>query len=197
MITSKMEIRKFVDQLNRFNRKAQRLRATNFTKWMKKNQLTASVSLMGEKSKSRVPSSDSIEAFVLTFRFFIQRRDGISFDEIEKKYKNFLLSKSLINSLHFYFRAVKDELNKKPSVRVIGEPDISKITNRELLEIFIYGYLSHENREKHEIFRKIWNDPVLKSYYWFNFLSTLGVICFYILKISDLNKQVMRELKKL
>ena len=92
----------------------------------------------------RGPSQEQTDAFVLTFRFFIQNNDSISFSNMDKAFNaNFIPSE-----LRLKFVEAKGHLNNYLDSKTNFEVNGHGVTRRELLDVFIYGELSHTNHAK-------------------------------------------------
>lgn len=87
----------------------------------------------------RGPDTESIEAFILTFRFFIQDRDGISIRSLEKVCNDPGVSDVWKDKFRQIRVALKTFLDETP-------PAPEKIpTNHDIMNVFIYGHLAHED----------------------------------------------------
>jgi hypothetical protein len=121
------------------------------------------------------PDNDAIEAFVLTFRFFIQQNERISFKSLAD---NALNDPGLSQEWKDEFVKVRDSLNAyldsntfitERVVGVVKDRDTGEdrhideshvITHRELMETFVYGGLAHANEEKMRVYKRWQGNPL-------------------------------------
>lgn len=121
------------------------------------------------------PDDDAIDAFILTFRYFIQQSERISFksladhalsdpglsqewkDEFVKvrtSLNDYLDSNTVITE-----RVVGVEKDKDTGFeRHVDETHI--ITHRELMDTFVYGGLAHANEEKLRVYKRWQSNPL-------------------------------------
>ena len=88
------------------------------------------------------PSERTVEASVLTLRFFIQDNESTSLSNVAKLYSNSDIESQLVAR----FREIRDQLNfylDYSSNLSISEE--GPMTQREIFELFIYGDLAHAN----------------------------------------------------
>lgn len=136
------------------------------------------------------PNRDAIDAFVLTFRFFIQDNEGTSFRQMHNLYSTIPINASLKSN----FDKMRNDLNAfldsnfLPNVVLNGNP----LSNREIMEVFIFGGLAHST--KVETFEKWMNIMPLNAILPNGFNLILVRILNTISAISALNDQVVLEL---
>lgn len=188
----------YLQKLQQFNEKVREIKETNFTRWFKRNKLsfTFPVLGLGYKGARRFPTSESVRAFVLLFRFFMQDNEAISIRNIANVYNGAPISAQTKSSFSFYRDHLNSFLHSVPGVRVVGERRLGKLNNWKILEIFIYGKLAHQTERQYVRYQIIENDDHLCGMYWFNFFSVLSTCLYYIVKISEVNKDAIRELKE-
>ena len=139
------------DEINKslklFNEKADKLMSLGFTKKIfgEKSGFTFSAKKNGPVVFQRYgPESESIDAFVLTYRFFIQDNEKISFHNMSKIYDESGMTQDKINA----FKNIRENINNFLNSNSITKTD----TYREIQDIFIYGGLSHATETKKRIF---------------------------------------------
>jgi hypothetical protein len=128
--------------LRLFNEKAEKLLNSRFRKYLQtKRKLSVEFTLNehGLTTKRDLPDSEDIEAFVLTFRFFMQKREASSFRNLAKVYKELPISTELKQKYFDWRKALNEFLDKKINCTAFGLTP----TNRQLVNIFIYGGLAH------------------------------------------------------
>lgn len=173
-----------------FTEKAERLMNSNFVKSYKDS---SGVDFSWEQGKAAVinlrgPNQEQTDAFVLTFRFFIQNNDSISFLNMAKAFEQEFVPSELRNN----FQDAKDHLNKyldSNSMFKIGE----HITRRELLDVFVYGELSHANKEKRERYSDWMSKPIMSSLMKNEFASILFQVLNVISFVAGICDQVIHR----
>lgn len=135
-----------------FIEKAQKLSELSFTKSIKDAGL--SYSWRAESGniifEQRGPSDESIDAFVLTLRLFLQDKDRISFRCMSKLVNNPDLSANWKER----FEEARSRLNKfldSPPNPVIEDGNCC-ILRRFILDVVLYGGLAHADKDKKRVF---------------------------------------------
>ena len=187
---------KEIKALELFNEKAEKLRKCKFTETLFKEKSGFRLSITKDKpieTERWGPDEESIDAFVLTFRFFIQDNEKSSFRNIARIYDKLPISKKKKD----LFKDARNNFNKfldsTPVTRIVvnGNP----FTHRDILEIFIYGGLSHANESKKATY-DLWMNTPLKDMATNNFVYILGIMMNFISYIQNLNKEVLKELNE-
>jgi hypothetical protein len=100
----------------------------------------------GMRVEYKGPDAESIDAFILTFRFFIQDKDRISFRSLAQVCDDPDISDVWKDKFSQIRTALNEFLNETP-------PAPEKIpNNRRIMDVFIYGHLAHEDEEKKQQF---------------------------------------------
>jgi hypothetical protein len=144
-------------------------------------------------SERRGPSQEAIDAFVLTFRFFIQDNERSSFRNIAAVYD----TSNIENELKDRFESAREAVNKlldSPNVLNINYNGVI-LVNREIMEVFIYGGLAHANNEKYKRYKEWMSFPPSAVLLQACFTIVLGGILQAIVYISNINRQAIEELK--
>jgi len=138
------------------------------------------------------PDRDAIEAFILTFRFFIQNNEGCSFGNIGETYNALDIPQELKDKYNEARNHLNDYLDTEmPSIVINGE----KITRRRLLDVFVYGGLAHANPEKKELFDAWMRIPFLSEYLQMSFVSILIDVVRVINYVYGVNEDVLKYLE--
>jgi hypothetical protein len=171
--------------LKLFNEKAERLYNSRFVNFLKeKKKLSFQISVKkGEKVETTrsLPDQDAVDAFVLTFRFFIQNNERCSFGNLNEVYQKLPFSEELKNKYFDTRKKINQYLDTKTSINIYGETP----TRRKLLDIFIYGGLAHVNPKKEKIYGKWKQSP---------FCIILDYLLRVILYVADINEEAIIEL---
>jgi hypothetical protein len=187
--TTKEAIRK----LRLFNEKAQLLQKSRFVQMVFTEGSGVTVSYkQGQPLRvvKRGADHEALAAFALTFRFFLQKSDGISLEQIEGLYQSLDVPEDVRSSLTENRKALNGFLDSASELALNGQ----SITFRDVLETFIYGNLSHVNRGKEEVY-KVWQAGplvlVLEGY----FETVLAEVLKFILWLASMNAETIQRLE--
>ena len=176
--------------LKLFNEKADKLMSLGFTKKIfgEKSGFTFSAKKDGPVVFQRYgPESESIDAFVLTYRFFIQDNEKISFHNMSKIYDESGMTQDKINA----FKNIRENINNFLNSNSITKTD----TYRKIQDIFIYGGLSHANETKKRIFDSWKRNQLIFKILENEFVFVLATILNAIQVIARLNRSVLKEIE--
>ena len=135
-------------------------------------------------------NDESIEAFVLTFRFFIQDNEIISLRNI----KDIFQSNTVPENVKLSFTQAKDQLNSFLNGNTMTLININgSMKRRDIMDTFIYGGLSHANIEKKEIYDQWIKNPVLSPFMQNEFSVILYQVLNTILHISSLCENMLNN----
>jgi len=194
------EIQKQIAALQLFNEKAEKLMQLSFIKAL--GAPNTGVTISGKrkddgtwegKSERRGPSLEAIEAFVLTFRFFIQDNERSSLRNVAAVYDAATIDQELPER----FKSGRDGVNKlldSPNLLNISYNDV-RLTNREIMDVFIYGGLGHANLEKEKRFKEWMAFPPTAALFEACFALILGHVLNAITFIAGVNREAIEELK--
>ena len=178
-----------LESLKLFNEKTEKLTNYSFTKKIISDGFGLKISAKEDEPvniETRFPPNESIEAFTLTLRFFIQNNEISSFRNLAKVYSNL---PSYRDEKRAFFNT-RDELNdfldspdKVLHIKVNGK----EFSNREIYEIFIYGGLAHANKVKKKIYDEWMANPMLKPITEHAFINVMVGILQSILHVQELN----------
>jgi hypothetical protein len=187
--------------LNLFNEKAEKLSKLSFANIMFNTNTGTSFSAKRKDdgqveitSERRGPNEESIDAFVFTFRYFIQDNEKSSFRNLARYYENDKISSELRNKFNDIRKQINDFLDSSSSV--VLQVNEEQLTKRKILDIFIYGGLSHSNDQNKKktydmwIKMQIFNDMVKNE-----FVYTLSSILKGINIMKEINKEALKQIK--
>ncbi len=149
----------FHERLRLFNRKAELLSQRSFFGHMVANGARVGVKWErggGWDSSFAGPDDEAIEASVLTIRQFIQNNDPISIRNVAEAYLDASVDQEIIDE----FQEVRGWLNEyleRESNLSISEG--SQLTNREILEMFVYGGLGHSSEPHYSRYQGVMSSP--------------------------------------
>jgi hypothetical protein len=180
-----------IKYLQLFNEQANTLKRLNFVKTIF-NQKTGVQDSASQGEPFIInrsgPNEESIRAFVLTFRYFIQDKDGISFRKLAEHYNNLPISEEKKDKYNVIRESITNFLNSKSQV------NINNSTNGDIIDVFIYGELAHINSDKKKIFDYWMSKPIANTLLIDQFVYILGIITIRIEAIKNQNLEVFKEL---
>lgn len=178
--------------LKLFIEKADRLAGSNFVK----HTISGSgVNLTWSIGKPAVvtrkgPDQENIDAFVLTFRFFVQDNERISL----RKFANVFHSSFVLPDETADFDRVRNHINTFLDSATMFDFG-GKIPRRELMEIFIYGGLSHANQAKKEKYDAWMANGLLAPFMQNEFVVTLFEVVNAIVYIRNRSEIVLKRIQ--
>lgn len=173
-----MAFNSHLPELELFIEKADKLENSGFVKKIKEEfTLDIRIDLSREvplKIRSIRPNQENIDAFILTFRFFIQDNEATSIRNVQK----FFDSEFVTSEEKSKFNAARKNLNSflSESTNLIFKDE--NISNQMLMDIFIYGGLSHAKKSKKEKFDLWMSRDDAQEFFWHKF----SIIIFTVLQ---------------
>lgn len=161
-----------------FMDKAKKLLSSTFAKEMT-GQTGVDISWVksGQVVVHRGPNEEFVDAFVLTFRFFIQTNESVSFRNMANSFE----LKFVNEQIRREFEKAKNHLNSYLDDNTMFNIG-GFISRRTLLDVFIYGELSHSNPEKKKTYDSWMKDdlmaPLMKNEFRVILNDLLNVISF-------------------
>lgn len=183
-----------VEALEFFNKKADKLLGLSFTKTIFTQQTGLEISVEKDGPltiRQWGPGDEATDAFVLTFRFFIQDNEVSSFRNMAEVYEALPVSQERKAIFQAIRKGINKFLDRKSAINV----DDYRFSEREIIEIFVYGGMSHANERKEREYEKWMSDPFIKALTTSYFVFDLGTVMQAILDVRALNEQVLEELK--
>ncbi len=175
-----------------FNEKATRLFNSTFLK----EALKSGFKLKAEKGRevyvTRIgPEGESVDAFFLTYRLFVQNNDEISLHNMAGLYESLLIPEELKEQ----FRQVRKQLNQfldSDSIFVINN---QKLTNRGIQDTFLYGEYAHITPVLRASYKSWVSNPLTKTMLENELVYITGAVLHTIKSITLLNEEVVKNLK--
>lgn len=138
------------------------------------------------------PDEKERDAFLLTFRFFHQRNEPISFDRLHNLANDPDLSSHCEDEVTRLRRAYRDYLDGHSEYTVNlfeGQPN-----RRQMLDVGLYGGLLHANRPKKVQLYKYWTkDSVRAGLFQQEFTKILLRLLDLIYELSDVSRQELQQ----
>ena len=189
-----------INSLRLFNEKAEKLERLSFIETIRKYNTGFSIKINKRENglydliqERRGPLEESIDAFVLTIRFFIQDNEAISFRNIASLYECAPVDNQIKSDFNKIRTQLNDYLDSNSGMAItINEETLNY---RKILDIIIYGGLSHANPNKKEKY-DFWVKTPLKAMIENDFVSSLAILFSAIKSIYKLNTTVIDILKE-
>lgn len=143
------------EELLRFIQRAERLLTSDFWTWISHKRGAADIEriIAGEWLAHDGLNIDQFEAFCLNLRYFIQRRDGYSIEQVKEIAAHWTdAHKDLQEGV---FQAVKEMEARLSDSCLVNIKDEGQTTNLELFDVIFYGGIAHENKDKRDEYQKI------------------------------------------
>jgi len=185
--------------LKLFNEKTQKLQSSSFVRDLQSPEAGVKIQVrraaddsFTTSSKRTGPSEESIDSFVLTFRFFIQDNEDSSLRNIAKIYHETDFEDDLPGRFDSTRDAINDLLDSPNQFNITYNQNTP--TNREVMEVFIYGGLAHANPKKYQQFNAWMSNQNIEKLFTACFSLILGNILNAISFIANLNKEAIEQL---
>lgn len=160
-----------------FVEKAKRLKSLKFNESLQDLRVDISWR-QGEAIKVNLtgPTSEQVDAFVLTFRLFFQDNDQFSFRWLTNNAMN---DPDVSSHWKEKFSKARTEMNQYlddyPSLQAIVQEDAPP-TRRDIMQVFLYGDLAHVNDDKRAVLRKWMSYPLIPGILQTEFIHILGIL---------------------
>lgn len=110
----------------------------------------------GWESAFSGPHDESIEASVLTIRQFMQNNDPISIRNVADAYVASGAPQDVLDQYQEVRGWLNEYLDRQSNISVSED---SRLTNRQILEMFVYGGLGHSSEPHYSRYIGIMNSP--------------------------------------
>ncbi len=191
------------DLINLFNRKVDRLTRTRFAHWCferSSGNIGPSMKMCIDmrdnnksvKIESFIPDEDDVDAFLFTFRFFLQKRDCNVWD-FTKIYDKLPLENKERQNFSDIITDINTCLNSDSGISEGSSADSIHWTNKQIMENVLYGYLAHENEDKRLIVNGWKEEPVLWSWIFDLFIRIIEFVFGGLMQIQYLNKSLLED----
>lgn len=195
----KKSTQRMISILKSFNETVDQLQGFSFWKSFPSKSginITWDYTESGVKVNSKIfgPEDESISAFILKYRLFIQNKDDISLRNIDKIYSEMDLDKEYYEKFKSYRESINDILDKPTNVRL----NKHIVSIREIHDMFIYGVWAHlDEKDRHrKNYLSIKDNPVIYPMFANDFNVTLVKIMNELVNIKFLNDSVIKLLEE-
>ncbi|MBU0460638.1 MAG: hypothetical protein KJ771_07575 [Nanoarchaeota archaeon] len=188
MITKDQLLKKFTE----FNEEAKEIFDLSFKDGLVNRKLKYSWSKDDGvlRSELKGPNDESIKAFCNDLRKFIQGNDSLKIEKLQSFYQSQLVEENEKKMFGKEMSQIDKSLQQHSSLAIN-----SKVyTNKEILEIFLYGKVSHRTDGTKEEYNRIQNTPIHLSFKD----AFITVLQSYLILISNLvyiNSEVIKKLQ--
>lgn len=187
--------------LRLFNEKADELEESLFTKRILTERSGVEINAhqvesgMALRATRFGPDKESIKAFVLTFRFFVQDNEPSSFRNMAGFYNDPDLPFNPWTRRRF--NSARDAVNADLDAHSFAQVNNQRLTNREIFEVFLWGGLAHAyakkgRKETYDMWKAV---PGFFQLMENDFVYTLARILNAIFYIRELSKEAISELE--
>jgi hypothetical protein len=193
--------------LELFNTKAEKIHRSKFLEYLnREREVTFRITNDQVEVKKIGPDEDSISAAVLTLRMFIQKSDVISFKKMEDLYSRLNISKNLKDEFNSLISELNDYLDRYSPLTInshemrfeklsTSEPNPDQLTNRKLMDIYLYGDYAHLDSSKRVLFERIDQNTLFAPMGNHVFVTIVNKLVEIIDRAVEMNKQAIEQLK--
>jgi hypothetical protein len=177
--------------LQRFNEKVERLerlrflpeaaRAGSIVEWRRG---------IGWEGIHVGPERESIEAAVLTLRFFLQNNESTSLCNMAALYPVLGVSAGLVQEFQDLRQSANAYLDTRSNLAISDE---GQMTYRDILELFLWGDLSHANAVHEATFRVV-SQTAFFPLFQMAFIETMRHMIQMLRLMRDINSRALAEL---
>ena len=160
------------DVLILFSEKAEKLLNSSVRHFLEQGKVPFRLSArIGEplQIETNSPPDESLEAFVLTLRFFIQDNEATSIRNMSKLIAELPISDMIKERVQEGRKNFNSGLGRPCEIMVDGV----HLTNGEIFDTFIYGHLAHANERKRRLYGSWASNPIIMGMMSTVFLGAL------------------------
>lgn len=185
-----MKTKEAISTMSLYIEKADKLRNSNFVKRAVKDSGVNFSASIGEPTiiKRRGPDDENIEAFVLTFRFFVQDNEKISLRKLKDVFESSIIEEKEKNNYNEARNDLNAYLDGATMFNINGV-----IHRRTLMEVFLYGGLSHANESKKKTYDQWMGNQMLASFMQNEFIVILSEVLNVITFIRNQCEAVLKR----
>jgi hypothetical protein len=191
---------KEIAALRLFNEKVQKLENSRFIKSLVagESKWTLSWSKGNPPTILREgPDQEAIDAFTLSYRFFIQDREPCSLRNLATMYPRLPIDAALIEEIAKIRGEINQLLAGPPLVPITAKNNTveKQYTNGEIIDTFMNGDLAHTNNERLRARYESWRSmPPVFTMFERNFVEAFGNVAKRLVYIREVNKRALVQL---
>jgi hypothetical protein len=183
--------------LHLFKEKADHLESLSFTQRIIAQPSSFRLELHNDKGGQawwEGPGGESVEAFVLTFRYFVQDTE-VSFRRMARMYSALSTEGMVSSRLAGEFNELRDRVNAFLDQESYVNYNEELLTQRRIFEVFMWGGLAHANEAKKALLDEWGQVPVLYPTMENEFVRTLAILLGAIFRMRAMTLEALRELQ--
>jgi hypothetical protein len=184
-----------------FNEKAERLQRSALLRRLKRGPLTIKLVMVPGKQRKAVASpisDDSLDAFLLTLRFFLQDNESSSFRNMAKHYDSLPLPQELRDRFHAIRERLNGFLDAPSAIGIVRKGEAAALSRRNVLEAYLWGeraHRTHSNSVTHRALRDwLKQDPMYERLSRLQLAVLLGDLAQIIGFVRTLNLESLKHL---
>lgn len=184
--------------LRLFNEKADKLESSEFTKVILSEPFGFRIELDNKQGVGAAwrtgPQGESIDAFVGTFRQFLQKNDLISFRNMARYYDRLRAAGLIAENLASDFGDVRDYLNQFLDSETPLNFHDKRLTRHYIFDVFVNGAIAHTDKGKRAIYDQWKAVPMFSPAVENEFISIMCEVLAMIFWVRNLNKRALEEI---
>lgn len=138
-----------------------------------------------------VPDSENIDAIALTLRFFMQDNEPCSLSNLSKIYERLPINIEIKEKFSQARTSLNTYLDSQSLIKYIF--NFTSLTNREILNTFMYGGLAHsQHKKRYNEWMRSPIAPVYTNEFCTIVAEMVRIIKYYIVKFNQI---VIEEIK--
>ena len=180
--------------LERFNEKADRLRQRGFAEESKGGGAIVEWRKGSGWDGFHIgPSEKTVEATVLTLRFFLQNNESTSLSNVDRLYSNLNIEPQLSTQFCEIHEQINSYLDASSNLSI---SEVGPMTHRQILDLFINGDLSHTNNATTEAnYRSIF-ETAFFPLFQYDFTKTVRLFMSALNEIQQINRVALDQLRR-
>jgi hypothetical protein len=184
-----------IETLSVFNRKAEKLNGLRFMASVRENKLNYEILFASEGPviSRNLPESEETDAFLLTFRLFLQSNDRISVRKIAQLYERLPVTPDLRTEVETIRRQINEYLDGFGAVVF----KTGRVTRRDIVDVFLHGDLGHTDAVKGSTLEAWMRDPVIGVQMEMEFHLALAAVTQAIFWLRQRNLEAISQLEAL
>jgi hypothetical protein len=182
-----------VDRLELFNRKVEKLASFSLYEHVTSKQTTARVHWERNRGWDAVfdgPGAEALDATVLTLRQFMQDNDPVSLANMRRAYQDPRITPDIRDAFCDTTGKLNAFLDLDTNLAVEAS---RKLTNRDVLNIFVYGGLAHSSSKYRTMFESMASTPFFPILQ-VDFVNTVGTFVTALRHMANVNRQALEAL---
>ena len=179
------------DTISTFSEKVARLEASRLLQFMTSEGWKLSWNFETDQpaDEARMPDLESVEAYVLNLRFFIQDNEPSSLRNMAALYREACQVQQHQQQFMEIHKAINRELDRDVWFRFNDEA----VTYHKLFQGMIYSRIAHANRKGHKLFQEFTAHPFGEMLAMNEFLRCLAMLHCALVLIRNLNRSAFPD----